>query len=558
MGKARILSGGIGGLYEIRIEHEKKRLQAETARLIDAIAQISARLPGLTGSALSLAKVRKTALEARLSYIERYKTRTVSRSAWCADVTQDQNGDIGTIEIPGEPAGGINVRPGYGGGAAYNDDRDGILQMPIASTPSGAFYNLALLPGWQKWKPTHRYGTITGIEISSSESGTDYCDIELERAVSSGQALDINQAETLEHVPIRYMCCNGPAFETGDRVIVEFTGQNWNDPIVIGFKERPKYCHPLVKYTVTLKTPDGLTDLDKRTALVWDPKNQQIVYGPIDADDAGLGKWLSLRNLKDSTAALYYSWDDPPGGALNPMGYINEWYYAGYAGSADSATCRVQIGDGSQQYLDVKRESVVEVLDEEHTIEYYTTPGWVEIYGESYYVLPGDLKLQYDAMTVRETVTYSTPYGGSEVFTRETTSSNETRYTLPTRYSSTETTYPPYVSSTHWPEGAFAAAASDRCVASCYTLAYVQARFEEYGPIEYGEPVAYEIQPRVVYCKAQAVYDRGGVEDIDIATAGTDETLSAQLQAAIELAYQLNEIPDNDIRPTAVDIMIMQ
>lgn len=558
MGKAVILSGGIGGLYEVRIEHEKKRLQAERTRLIEAIAQISAQLTELTGSALSLAKVRKTGMEARLAYIERYMLRIVSRPAWCADVTQDLSGDVGTIEVPGEPAGGMNIRPGYADAAGYDQARDGMLQLPIASTPSGAFYNLAMLPGWQKWKPTHRYGVITALEISPSEGGADYCDVELDVAVSSGQALEINQTETLEHVPIQYMCCNGPAFEIGDRVIVEFTAQDWNNPVVIGFMEKPKYCHPLVKYTVTLKTPDGVSDLDKRTALVWDPKNQQIVYGPIDADDAGLGKWLSLRNIKDDTAALYYSWDVPPGGALNPMGYINEWYYAGYAGNADSATCRVQIGGGSQQNLTVRRESVVEVLDEEHTIEYYSTPGWVEIYGESYYVLPGDLKLQYDAMTVRETVTYSTPYGGSVVFTRETTSSNETRYTLPTRYSSTETTYPPYVSSTHWPEGAFSVAANDQCVASCFCMPYVRANFSAYGPVEFGAPLEYEIQPRVVYCRAQAVYGRSGVEDIDIATAGTDETLSAQLQAAIELAYQLNEIPDNDIRPTAVDIMIMQ
>jgi len=38
------------------------------------------------------------------------------------------------------------------------------------------------------------------------------------------------------------MECNGAAFEEGDEVVIEFQGQDWNNPRVIGFKENPKPC----------------------------------------------------------------------------------------------------------------------------------------------------------------------------------------------------------------------------------------------------------------------------------------------------------------------------
>jgi len=99
---------------------------------------------------LELASVNK-----RLAEIETALT-VESRTVWCADYSEALKGTVGTIEINGE-AGQINIVPEGKSGI-------GLLQHPLAMTPSGVFYNWALLPAWQKWKPTYRIGIITSVE----------------------------------------------------------------------------------------------------------------------------------------------------------------------------------------------------------------------------------------------------------------------------------------------------------------------------------------------------------------------------------------------------------
>ena len=79
----------------------------------------------------------------------------------------------------------------------------------------------------------YRVGKITSL------SG-DNCSITLDDALSSQQSLDINQSATLQSVPIVYMTENGSAFEVDDRVVVEFQGQDWTQPRVIGFESNPR------------------------------------------------------------------------------------------------------------------------------------------------------------------------------------------------------------------------------------------------------------------------------------------------------------------------------
>jgi hypothetical protein len=143
-------------------------------------------------------------------------------------------GGVGTIEVPGElPL--INIQPGYGGNAVYDATRDGQLQPAIANTPFGTAFNWALFPAWQKHMPMFRYGTISNL------SG-DTCTVTLDEADSSEQGLDVNLLSVLDNVPIDYMYCNGSAFTNGDEVLVEFTDQDWNSPVVIGFKKEPVEC----------------------------------------------------------------------------------------------------------------------------------------------------------------------------------------------------------------------------------------------------------------------------------------------------------------------------
>jgi hypothetical protein len=99
------------------------------------------------------------------------------------------------------------------------------------------YFNAAILPGWQKFFPTYRLGVITNIDTAADEA-----DVLLDDALSSAQGLNINQADVLRDVPIEYLDCNAAAFEEGDRVVVKFESQDWDQPKIIGFEKEPRSC----------------------------------------------------------------------------------------------------------------------------------------------------------------------------------------------------------------------------------------------------------------------------------------------------------------------------
>lgn len=120
---------------------------------------------------------------------------------------------------------------------------DGVMRATDVMSAAEYFYNVSCMPGWQKWKPTYRWGTITALDKDA-----DTCTINLAAASSSQQNLGINQASVLSNVPVLYMTCNASAFEEGDRAVVEFQGQDWSRPRVIGFLDNPKPC---LQYTAS-------------------------------------------------------------------------------------------------------------------------------------------------------------------------------------------------------------------------------------------------------------------------------------------------------------------
>lgn len=284
MGKGTITAGGTAGLYSVTLELARERITAKIAKmtadiavLTAKIAQIQAQIDAVqaqmdtlaaqiaiyeadrvkyqkeycaaVGSMVtlistketydrqkSMAVLQKKALTARIAYLGRAVPADPSVAAWCADKTENLTGTVGTIEIPGE-RGSVLIQPGYNGNATYSKTRDGRLQPSIAGEPSAVFYNLAMLPGWQKWKPTYRLGAITAINKTAHT-----CSVTLDAAASSAQSLNINQGTSLTSVPIEYMTCNSGAFSVGDRVVVKFTGQDFASPKVIGFESNPKAC----------------------------------------------------------------------------------------------------------------------------------------------------------------------------------------------------------------------------------------------------------------------------------------------------------------------------
>lgn len=162
-----------------------------------------------------------------------------TRQAWCADFTEDREAGaiVGTIEIPGEPKL-VLIKPG----AAYWNTPDGFLLSRELMRPDHAFFNAAVLPGVTKWKPKYRWGTITAMD-----DATETCTVEVAEQTATQRRLDVNQETTLTEVPVEYMDCGYSIFEVDDRVVVEFLGQDWAAPRIIGFVDNPRACNfPLI------------------------------------------------------------------------------------------------------------------------------------------------------------------------------------------------------------------------------------------------------------------------------------------------------------------------
>jgi hypothetical protein len=289
MGQALIKSHLGEGLYSVAYRFDTSRRDALIARLDRAIATLEARqaivseeLIKVNAEYNALAKANPPPVWDAL-YAKRQERNAVIREyraidaqlvslrvkrmyrgispddetlhAWCADLTEDLSGIVGTIEIDGLPGydGVVKLRPGHADGAAYDYTRDGIVQKTETADPAAAFWNLAMAPGWQRWRPTFRIAVISDIDTES-----DTCTVTLEPAVSQirprREDLDINERSVIHGVPVQYMTCNARAFDPGDRVIVEFQEQDISRPRVIGFADHPKGCGG---FRFNLKLADG-------------------------------------------------------------------------------------------------------------------------------------------------------------------------------------------------------------------------------------------------------------------------------------------------------------
>ncbi|MFA5453480.1 MAG: hypothetical protein WC248_07895, partial [Candidatus Methanomethylophilaceae archaeon] len=254
MGKGTIISHAGDGLYNITLNLDTARALAEYAKLATVIPAIEAAIEDIEDEIETLRN--ELSLIDPFKHVDDYvsklnelqhknkeKNRTTlllasaqkryqvlgnnipadpAIQAWCADKTTGLSGEVGIIEVPGERKTLVNIQPGYDGNAAYSSARDGQLQPSISGLANNIFFNWALLPGWQKWMPTYRYGTITSIDTEE-----DKCNVTLEAATSSVKgennvALNVNAVDALEDVPIVYMDVDSEAFEVGDVVLIKF------------------------------------------------------------------------------------------------------------------------------------------------------------------------------------------------------------------------------------------------------------------------------------------------------------------------------------------------
>jgi len=225
MGKGLIKADLGDGKYKVQLVHDRGNLDSQIANLQAKIAD-----PGTS-------KIVKAACERRLEYIQNNApSEDPVTDAWCADLTEGLSGEVETAEVYANRIEITQIRPGYGDGSAYNQARGGMLQRPVASSPEAVYFNRALYPAWQKWRPHYRHGTI----MAKNDDGT--VNIRLDGAYSSEQTLYIDAKQTFENVPVYYMTCGAEAFEEFDNVLIEFINRDKDNPAVIGFRDNPKSC----------------------------------------------------------------------------------------------------------------------------------------------------------------------------------------------------------------------------------------------------------------------------------------------------------------------------
>jgi uncharacterized protein YkwD len=105
-----------------------------------------------------------------------------------------------------------------------------------------AFHAAAIEPGWARWRPSWRYGTITAKVADSCSLTLEDRTVRQIRGLAEELVLDTPEQRTLIDVPISYPPCGGDVFLVGDEVLVLFEGQDRDKPKVIGFKYAPRVC----------------------------------------------------------------------------------------------------------------------------------------------------------------------------------------------------------------------------------------------------------------------------------------------------------------------------
>lgn len=240
---------------------------------------------------------------------------TETRSAWCADYTEDAEAGqtVATLDIPGDD-NLIVLAPACRGWTPS----DGVLSARELMSPEQVFFNAAIFPGWQIDKPTYRWGTVTAVDADANT-----VDVSLAPAVSSAQRLDINRETSLAAVPADYMDTGSVVFEVDDRVVVQFQGQSWESPRVLGFVDNPRPVGIWEAMGLVVQSSPDTTYVHLRLRSGAVPTISTIIAAATGSSTTASyrvdrGAWQSLdRNVLSSTTAEYLFSGEATGTGFN-------------------------------------------------------------------------------------------------------------------------------------------------------------------------------------------------------------------------------------------------
>ena len=99
---------------------------------------------------------RARALRERMAALEK-ALEPKEVEAWCADLTEDATGEVKTIEVNGEFGAEGSIRVVAPQEVAPSLAAGDVVAREVQAGAQ-AYFNAAILPGWQKFKPTYRPG----------------------------------------------------------------------------------------------------------------------------------------------------------------------------------------------------------------------------------------------------------------------------------------------------------------------------------------------------------------------------------------------------------------
>ena len=320
MGKVRIVGGGENGQYTVEVLHNRDRIDLELAYLaamtdeltaqrdelqaeydaaviernaaaaavdekiaqyiaggsegapnveveLIALAQASARVQSIDVN-LTMVKGRLLQVQKRKEALDAIPKEQI-QPAWCADYTEDLEGEVRSVEVPDEGSDNLLIFPGYDGGNSYSQARDGQLFWREGQLPYQAYFNAAILPGVQRWHPQFRFATIESVDKEAHTATIAYASMD-----SSAQGLLITDPLAKRtDVPIEYMQCHSAAFDEGDEVLVELQERDWQQPRIIGFRDNPKPCSIIMAYNLGFRFLNQFYDDADPTGYPPNPGN---------------------------------------------------------------------------------------------------------------------------------------------------------------------------------------------------------------------------------------------------------------------------------------------
>lgn len=251
-------------------------------------------------------------------------TATNTRSAWCTDYTDNATPGqvVATMDIPGDD-NLIIIAPGC---RAWTP-ADGVLSARELMSPEQVFFNAAIFPGWQIDKPTYRWGTVSAVDQIGNTLNVSLAD-----ATSSAQSLNVNRETDLSSVPVDYMGTGASIFEIGDRVVVQFEGQSWLTPRVLGFVDNPRPVG--IWEAVTLAIITDVTLLALRVRSGADPDFSTVYAAATSSALVGSyrinrGSWQDL-DIYVSTGLVEFVFDGEGPGTGFSLISMSPSYVGGY------------------------------------------------------------------------------------------------------------------------------------------------------------------------------------------------------------------------------------